>query len=156
MFIECWRQQFAPYLWSFVMFVYRCKREYYLSEFKVLFLIYGELTVSETKRVINNLKCQLSRGDCSYSLCIRANKVIKMSQTNQIVINQFDKLILQFQLIFFWVFWVLSNFYLSYCVPWGTALQKYPIFFQKQAEIKAKYVFTSTSTICIGIQTTKQ
>lgn len=44
-----------PYLWSFVMlFVYRCKREYYLSEFKFLFIIYGALTVSKTKQIINN------------------------------------------------------------------------------------------------------
>lgn len=50
-------------------------KEYYLSESKVPFLIYGELIVSETKRVINNLKLQLSRGDCSYSLCIRANNI---------------------------------------------------------------------------------
>lgn len=76
MFIECWGRQFASYLWSFVMlFVYQCKREYYyyyyLSEFKVLFIIYGQLTVSETKCIIS--KHQLGRGDCSYSLCIRAN-----------------------------------------------------------------------------------
>lgn len=82
MFIECWGHQSAPYLWSFVMlFVYRCKREYYLSEFKVLFIIYGELTVSETKRIINNLKHQLSHGDCRYSLCIGANNVIKVLWT---------------------------------------------------------------------------
>lgn len=34
----------------------------------VLFIIYGELTISETKCIINNLIRQLSHGDCSYSL----------------------------------------------------------------------------------------
>lgn len=75
MFIECWGHQPALYLWSFVMlFVYRCKREYYLSEFKVLFIIYGKAYCIRNQ-IVNILKRPLSRGDCSYSLCIRANNI---------------------------------------------------------------------------------
>lgn len=44
MLIECSGHQFALYLWHFVMlFVYRCKREYYLSDFKVLLLFMESL-----------------------------------------------------------------------------------------------------------------
>lgn len=78
MFIECSGHQFALYLWSFlILFVYRCKREYYLSEFKVVFIIYGELIVSESKCIAGNLMRHLSHGDCSYSLCIGAKNVIQ-------------------------------------------------------------------------------
>lgn len=83
MFIECWGHQSALYLWSFVMFfVYRCKREYYLSEFKVLFIIYGELTVSETKCITNNLIRQWSRCDCSHSLYQSQQNVVKLTTTS--------------------------------------------------------------------------
>lgn len=76
MFIECLGHRFALYLWSFlILFVYQCKREYYLSEFKVVFIIYGELIVSESKCIVRNLMRHLSHGDCSYSLCIRAKNV---------------------------------------------------------------------------------
>lgn len=74
MFIECLGGSGLPCIYDlFVMlFVYRCKREYYLSEFKVLFIIYGELTVPQTKCInnINNPMHQSSHGDCSYSLCV--------------------------------------------------------------------------------------
>lgn len=120
MFIECWGHTSALYLWSFVMlFVYRCKREYYLSEFKVLFIIYGKLTVPETKRIVNNLKRQLSRGDFSYSLSIGANII---------VLNQFDQLCSSWSCFSSLFFLQFLNIYLSHCVPRGTALQKYPIF----------------------------
>lgn len=93
MFIECLGHRFALYLWSFlILFVYQCKREYYLSEFKVVFIIYGELIVSESKCIVKNLMRHLSHGDCSYSLSIRAKNVFLDIVENHIVSNQFDQL----------------------------------------------------------------
>lgn len=120
----------ALYLWSFVMlFVYRCKREYYLSEFKGLFIIYGELNVSENKCIINNLICQLSRGDCSYSLCIGARRGHGQK-------NLFYKLhrLQLFQFSISGLLWVLSwklmlyIYLLLYFAPLGTIPRNYTTF----------------------------
>lgn len=41
----------------------------------VIIIIYGELTVSETKCIVNNLRRQLGCGDGRYSLSIETNSV---------------------------------------------------------------------------------
>lgn len=98
-----------------MLFVYQCKREYYyyyyLSEFKVLFIIYGQLTVSETKCIIR--KHQLGRGDCSYSLCIRANHRNIQFETRLIRSSCFRSLFLGFLSFEFEKF---LNIYLSIIV----------------------------------------
>lgn len=74
----------AVYLWSFlILFVYWCKREYYLSEFKVVCIIYGELIVLVSKCVIDNFIDHLSHS--GYSFHIKSRQCYQ-----EIVWNQFD------------------------------------------------------------------
>lgn len=125
MFIECLGHQFALYLWSFlILFVYRCKREYYLSEFKVVFIIYRELIVSEPKCIVGNLMRHLSHGDCSYSLCIGIKNVIQTLWRN----NWFHTSLTssaRFAVVLSFEFFltVAEIMYLSQCAAWYTALQ---------------------------------
>ena len=77
MFIECWGRQSALYLWSFLLCcLYIDVKENIICQNLRFFLLFIKLAVPETKCIVNNLKRQLSRGDCSYSLCIRANNII--------------------------------------------------------------------------------
>lgn len=120
-------------------------KEYYLSEFKVLFLIYGELIVSETKHVINSLKCQLSRGDCSYSLCIRAININDWLKTSLINFAHFAD-VLSFKFLNVSLIAVpeeLPSKSILFSKNFNGSVQK-----SKQ---NAYYV-----NICIDIQTTKQ